>query len=163
VAGAANSAAEADPAALAMLRELCCNGASPDFLTHVLVRRCHGDLEVSISAGFATSIAHIGPRVERHQVASAHCKADTPAMHLSVRSECIVNAWFCCLQAAAQKLVDWDGELPQQEAAWRKSQAEASAASVREAAAAAAERRRLFARFDLQVTAMAGAMKCQPA
>jgi hypothetical protein len=42
------SAAEADSAAVATLRELCCDGASPEFLAHVLMRRCHGDLEVNI-------------------------------------------------------------------------------------------------------------------
>ena len=45
-ADAAVGAAEADPAAVATLRELCCDGASPEFLAHVLMRRCHGDLEV---------------------------------------------------------------------------------------------------------------------
>ena len=46
LADAAVAAAEADPAAVATLRELCCDGASPEFLAHVLMRRCHGDLEV---------------------------------------------------------------------------------------------------------------------
>jgi hypothetical protein len=41
--------------------------------------------------------------------------------------------------------------VPRQEAAWRASQAEADAAAVREAAAAALERRRVCARFNLQV------------
>ena len=51
VAGVAASSTEADPAAIAMLQELCCNGASSDFLAHVLMRRCHGDLEVSRHVG----------------------------------------------------------------------------------------------------------------
>jgi hypothetical protein len=54
------------------------------------------------------------------------------------------------LEAAAQQVLEWDEEVPQQEAAWRSSRAEAEAASAREAAAAASERRRVCARFNLQ-------------
>ena len=58
---------------------------------------------------------------------------------------------FCCKQAAAQQVLEWDEELPRQEAAWRSSQAEAEAALAREATPAALERRRVCARFNLQV------------
>lgn len=48
-------------------------------------------------------------------------------------------------------MLEWDEELPRQQAAWRSSQAEAEAASAREATEAALERRRMCARFNLQV------------
>lgn len=66
----------------------------------------------------------------------------------------MLRRMFCCMQAAAQQVLEWGEDVPRQEAAWRSSRAEAEAASAREAAAAALERRRVCARFNLQVMAL---------
>jgi hypothetical protein len=62
-----------------------------------------------------------------------------------------IEAYISRMQAAAQQVLEWGEDVPRQEAAWRSSRAEAEAASAREAAAAALERRRVCARFNLQV------------
>jgi hypothetical protein len=60
---AADDLENADPQAIAALRDMCSGVASAEFLAHILVRACSGDVEVRAPASRVTCVC---------------CKADAP-------------------------------------------------------------------------------------